>query len=71
MASTRPSVTPIRAITTPLRSTAAPPIPPPSALYIPLAKTILQRRLARRIFPFTFAICVGVSLVWLAWIDGV
>ncbi|KAJ7779012.1 hypothetical protein B0H16DRAFT_802442 [Mycena metata] len=71
MSSTRPGATPIRAITTPLRSTAAPPIPPPSALYIPLAKNVLQRRLARRIFPFTFAICLGVSVVWLAWMDGV
>ncbi|KAJ7779023.1 hypothetical protein B0H16DRAFT_1878634 [Mycena metata] len=71
MSSTRPGATPIRAITTPLRSTAAPPIPPPSALYIPLAKNVLQRRLARRIFPFTFAICLGVSVLWLAWMDGV
>ncbi|KAJ7779025.1 hypothetical protein B0H16DRAFT_1711375 [Mycena metata] len=71
MSSTRPGATPIRAITTPLRSTAAPPIPPPSALYIPLAKTVLQRRLARRIFPLTFAICLGVSVLWLAWMDGV
>ncbi|KAJ7038462.1 hypothetical protein C8F04DRAFT_361933, partial [Mycena alexandri] len=39
-----------------------------SALYIPLAKIILQKRLARRILPFTFAICV---VLWLAWIDGV
>ncbi|KAJ7026067.1 hypothetical protein C8F04DRAFT_1238815 [Mycena alexandri] len=42
MASTRPSATPIRAMTTPPRSTAAPPIPPPSALCIPLAKSYFK-----------------------------
>ncbi|KAJ7176907.1 hypothetical protein C8R46DRAFT_1077674 [Mycena filopes] len=62
--------TPIRAITTPLRSTAAPPIPPPSALYEPLAKSILQRRLTRRIFPLTFGVCVGAAVVWLPWIGA-
>ncbi|KAJ7182968.1 nucleoporin protein Ndc1-Nup-domain-containing protein [Mycena crocata] len=43
----------IRAITTPLASSAAPPIPPPALLYAPLAKAVLARRLTRRIFPYS------------------
>ncbi|KAJ7689308.1 hypothetical protein B0H17DRAFT_1180303 [Mycena rosella] len=60
--------TPIRAITTPLRSSAAPPIPPASQLYEPLAKGVLHRRLTTRIFPYTALVCVISSALWLFWI---
>ncbi|KAF8211631.1 hypothetical protein K438DRAFT_52829 [Mycena galopus ATCC 62051] len=58
-------VAPIRAITTPLRSSAAPPIPPPSQLYEPLAKAVLRRRLARRIFPWTLGVAMfATACLW-------
>ncbi|KAJ6482732.1 hypothetical protein C8R45DRAFT_1215438 [Mycena sanguinolenta] len=61
--------TPIRAITTPLRSTSAPPIPPASQLYEPLAKAVLRRRLARRIFPYSFAVA-GVACLAFGFFFG-
>ncbi|KAJ7100883.1 nucleoporin protein Ndc1-Nup-domain-containing protein [Mycena belliarum] len=68
----RPSLpsapTPIRAITTPLRSSAPPPIPAASELYAPLAKAVLRRRLTARIFPYTFLLCATASTLWLTWI---
>ncbi|KAJ7437446.1 hypothetical protein B0H11DRAFT_2107189 [Mycena galericulata] len=64
-----PSVpTPIRAITTPLRSSVAPPIPPASQLYEPLAKAVLRRRLTNRIFLYTSLISAAGTAVWLFWI---
>ncbi|KAJ7488938.1 hypothetical protein FB451DRAFT_1390134 [Mycena latifolia] len=48
--------TPIRAITTCLCSSAAPPIPAAAQLYEPLAKAVLRRR----IFPATGALGVGL-----------
>ncbi|KAJ7131384.1 nucleoporin protein Ndc1-Nup-domain-containing protein [Mycena epipterygia] len=62
------NLTPIRAITTPLRSSAAPPIPPASQLYEPLAKAVLRRRLTNRIFLYTSIISVLGTALWLAWI---
>ncbi|KAJ7646827.1 nucleoporin protein Ndc1-Nup-domain-containing protein [Roridomyces roridus] len=59
--------TPIRAITTPLRSTVAPPIPPASELYEPLAKAVLRRRLTNRIFLYTSLISTVGTSVWLFW----
>ncbi|KAK7033262.1 hypothetical protein R3P38DRAFT_3265211 [Favolaschia claudopus] len=59
--------TPIRAITTPLRTTAAPPIPPASQLYEPLAKSVLRRRLTTRIFPYSLLVSLlstALSLLW-------
>ncbi|KAJ6586712.1 hypothetical protein B0H10DRAFT_2094665, partial [Mycena sp. CBHHK59/15] len=64
-----PSVpTPIRAITTPLRTRAAPPIPPAGELYEPLAKAVLRRRLTHRIFLPTALLALVHAAVWLAWL---
>ncbi|KAJ7488930.1 hypothetical protein FB451DRAFT_1361983 [Mycena latifolia] len=60
------ALTPIRAITTPLRSSAAPPIPAAAQLYEPLAKAVLRRRLTARIFPATGLLCVLFAGMWLA-----
>ncbi|KAJ7488935.1 hypothetical protein FB451DRAFT_1166675 [Mycena latifolia] len=50
------------AITTPLLSSAALPIPAAAPqLYEPLAKAVLRRRLTARIFPATGALCVLVK----------
>ncbi|KAJ7028797.1 hypothetical protein C8F04DRAFT_1398674 [Mycena alexandri] len=70
MASTRPSATPIRAITTPPRSTAAPPHspalrPPPSASH---SQNHTSKTSGTAHLPFYFR---SVLLYWLAWIDGV
>ncbi|KAJ7768693.1 hypothetical protein DFH07DRAFT_1008013 [Mycena maculata] len=62
--------TPIRAITTPLRSSAAPPIPPASQLYEPLAKAVLRRRLTNRIFLYTSLICTAGTALWLVSISN-
>ncbi|KAJ7256149.1 hypothetical protein B0H12DRAFT_1323042 [Mycena haematopus] len=59
--------TPIRAITTPLRSSAAPPIPPPAQLYEPLAKAVLRRRLTHRIFPGTFLVALLGTVSSFLW----
>ncbi|KAJ6564437.1 nucleoporin protein Ndc1-Nup-domain-containing protein [Mycena capillaripes] len=71
MASTTPRVsgvpTPIRAITTPLRSSVAPPIPPASQLYEPLAKAVLRRRLTNRIFPYTLLGSVAGTALFLVF----
>ncbi|KAF7377261.1 hypothetical protein MSAN_00146400 [Mycena sanguinolenta] len=61
--------TPIRAITTPLRSSTAPPIPPASQLYEPLAKAVLRRRLARRIFPYSLGVA-GVACLAFGFFFG-
>ncbi|KAF7369361.1 hypothetical protein MVEN_00264700 [Mycena venus] len=72
MASSTPRVagvpTPIRAITTPLRSSAAPPIPPASQLYEPLAKAVLRRRLTNRIFPYTFLVALAGAVLSFFWV---
>ncbi|KAJ7488942.1 hypothetical protein FB451DRAFT_1390138 [Mycena latifolia] len=67
----RPAATPsattlICAITTPLRSSAAPPIPVAAQLYEPLANAVLRRHLTPRIFPATGLLCVFAAGVWLA-----
>ncbi|KAJ6513634.1 hypothetical protein C8R47DRAFT_1190620 [Mycena vitilis] len=62
--------TPIRAITTPLRSTAAPPIPPAAQLYEPLAKAVLRKRLTGRIFPYTFLLALGSAALTLLYVGG-
>ncbi|KAJ6598073.1 hypothetical protein DFH09DRAFT_1271912 [Mycena vulgaris] len=59
----------IRAITTPLRSSAAPAIPPAAQLYAPLAKAVLHRRLTRRILPYTALLCLVLATFQLASIS--
>ncbi|KAJ7488954.1 hypothetical protein FB451DRAFT_1521815 [Mycena latifolia] len=70
-AATPGAPTPIRVITMPLRSSAAPPIPAAAQLYEPLAKAVLRRRLTARIFPATGLLCVFAAGVWLASIGRV
>ncbi|KAJ7983286.1 hypothetical protein DFH06DRAFT_717930 [Mycena polygramma] len=62
--------TPIRAITTPLRSSAAPPIPPAAQLYEPLAKAVLRKRLTGRIFPYTFLLALASTALTLLYVGG-
>ncbi|KAF7324567.1 hypothetical protein MKEN_00498000 [Mycena kentingensis (nom. inval.)] len=58
------STTPIRAITTPLRSPTPAPIPPADQLYEPYAKSVLRRRLTNRVFLYTAVLAVGGAFVW-------
>ncbi|KAJ6483555.1 hypothetical protein C8R47DRAFT_1197315 [Mycena vitilis] len=60
--------TPIRAITTPLRSSVAPPIPPAAQLYEPLAKSVLRKRLTGRIFPYTFLLALASAALSLLYV---
>ncbi|KAJ7054224.1 hypothetical protein C8F01DRAFT_1164428 [Mycena amicta] len=59
------SSTPIRAITTPLRSPTPAPIPPADKLYEPHAKAVLRRRLTNRVFVYTAVVSAASSCVWV------
>ncbi|KAJ7256064.1 hypothetical protein C8J57DRAFT_1721618 [Mycena rebaudengoi] len=55
----------IRAITAPLVTRAAPPIPCAEALYVPLAQRVLRRRLTHKIFLHTLLYSLVHAWAWL------
>ncbi|KAJ7255921.1 hypothetical protein C8J57DRAFT_566948 [Mycena rebaudengoi] len=55
----------IRAITTPLVTRAAQPIPCAEALYVPLAQRVLRRRLTHKIFLYTLLYSLVHAWAWL------
>ncbi|KAF7303892.1 hypothetical protein MIND_00619300 [Mycena indigotica] len=63
------SSTPIRAITTPLRSPTPAPIPSSDKLYEPHAKAVLRRRLTNRVFVYTALVSLASGFYWsgLEW----
>lgn len=61
---------PVRAITSTLSTRAAPPVPPASQTYEPLARAVLRRRLLYDILPLSTVPVWISAMFWNAWSVG-
>src|SRR6266403_849879 len=58
---------PVRAITSPLSTRTAPPVPPASQTYEPLARAVLRRRLLYDILPLSILPVWTSAICWRMW----
>ena len=61
---------PVRAITSTLSTRAAPPVPPASQTYEPLARAVLRRRLLYDILPLSILPVWTSAICWKMWNSG-
>ena len=61
---------PVRAITSTLSARAAPPVPPASQTYEPLARAVLRRRLLYDILPPSALPVWASTVLWKTWCSG-
>lgn len=61
---------PVRAITSTLSTRAAPPVPPASQTYEPLARAVLRRRLLHDILPLSILPVWISATLWRTWNVG-
>jgi hypothetical protein len=61
---------PVRAITSTLSTRAAPPVPPASQTYEPLARAVLRRRLLYDILPLSIFPVWTSAICWGMWNSG-
>jgi hypothetical protein len=61
---------PVRAITSTLSTRAAPPVPPASQTYEPLARAVLRRRLLYDILPLSILPVWTSAIGWRMWSSG-
>ena len=61
---------PVRAITSTLSTRAAPPVPPASQTYEPLARAVLRRRLLYDILPLSILPVWTSAICWKMWSSG-
>ena len=61
---------PVRAITSTLSTRAAPPVPPASQTYEPLARAVLRRRLLYDILPLSILPVWTSAICWKMWGSG-
>ena len=61
---------PVRAITSTLSTRAAPPVPPASQTYEPLARAVLRRRLLYDILPLSILPVWSSAMCWKMWNYG-
>ena len=64
------ALSPIRAITSTLSTRAAPPVPPASQTYEPLARAVLRRRLLYDILPLSILPVWTSAIYWKIWYSG-
>ncbi|TFK32384.1 nucleoporin protein Ndc1-Nup [Crucibulum laeve] len=65
-----PVRSPIRAITSTISTRSAPSIPPASASYDPLIRSVLRHRLVYSIFPYSAIFCWFLAAAWNVWQHG-
>jgi nucleoporin NDC1 len=65
-----PAPSPVRAITSTLSTRAAPPVPPASQTYEPLARAVLRRRLLYDILPLSILPVWTSAIFWKMWNSG-
>ena len=61
---------PVRAITSTLSTRTAPPVPPASQTYEPLARAVLRRRLLYDILPLSILPVWTSAICWKMWGSG-
>ncbi|KAI0946721.1 hypothetical protein AcW1_010106 [Taiwanofungus camphoratus] len=66
----RPSSTPIRAITSTLSARSAPSVPPASQTFEPLVKAILRHRLLYKVLLPSFVFSWLLVIIWSIWNQG-